>query len=191
MLEIAEPGAAPLLLDRDAVHAELAELRPEVAREGVAAVDLVGARRDLVGGEAAHAVAQHVGGLAQAEIEAAKVVDAHGRWSSRDGASAPRLQSTIGRFMHVLDRARNMQWICDSAMHADEAVHRNGVNVPYHPQRRSGAGRGHHHHRRRHRRTDAGAGGPCRRGGASASACSRRRRRSGRSASASISVRMR
>ena len=70
MLEIAEPGPAPLLLDRDAVHAERAELGPELAREGVGAVDLVGARRDLVGGEAAHAVAQQVGGLAEVEIEA-------------------------------------------------------------------------------------------------------------------------
>ena len=77
VLEIAEPGSAPFLLDGDAVQAELAELGPEVARKGVAAVDLVGARRDLVGGEAAHAVAQHVGGLAQAEIEAANVVHAH------------------------------------------------------------------------------------------------------------------
>ena len=47
MLEIAEPGAAPFLLDRDAVQAELAELRPQIAREHVAAVDLVGTRRDL------------------------------------------------------------------------------------------------------------------------------------------------
>ena len=81
MLEIAEPGAAPLLLDRDPVHAELAELRPQIARERVGTVDLVGARRDLVGREAAHAVAQHVGGLAQAEIEAAQVVPQHERWS--------------------------------------------------------------------------------------------------------------
>ena len=70
MLEIAEPRPAPFLLDRDAVHAELAELGPEIARKGVAAVDLVGARRDLVGGKAAHAVAQQVGGLAEVEIKA-------------------------------------------------------------------------------------------------------------------------
>ena len=77
VLEIAEPGAAPFLLDRDAVHAELAQLGPQVAWEGVAAVDLVGARRNLVGGKAAHAVAQHVGGLAKAEIKAPDIVDAH------------------------------------------------------------------------------------------------------------------
>src|SRR5229473_6153216 len=83
MLEIAEPGPAPFLLDRDAVHAELAELGPKIAREGVAAVDLVGARRNPIGGEAAYAVAQHVGRLAQAEIEAADVVHAHVGWSRR------------------------------------------------------------------------------------------------------------
>src|SRR5437764_928668 len=97
MLEIAEPGSAPLLLDRDAMHAELAELGPQIAREGVAAVDLVGARRDLVGGEAAHAVAQHVGGLAQAEVEAADVVHAHLGW--------PRIelgpQSTVTQWINA------------------------------------------------------------------------------------------
>ena len=53
MLEIAEPRAAEFLLDGDAVQAEIAQLRPEIAREEVAAVDLVGARRDLVGAKAA------------------------------------------------------------------------------------------------------------------------------------------
>jgi hypothetical protein len=51
------------------------------SREDVAAVDLVGARCDLVGGKAAHALAQHVGGLAEAEVEAADVVHAHLRRS--------------------------------------------------------------------------------------------------------------
>jgi hypothetical protein len=67
----------PFLLDGDAVQAELAEFGPEVAREGVAAVDLVGARCNPVGGKAAHALAQHVGGFAEAEVEAADVVHAH------------------------------------------------------------------------------------------------------------------
>ena len=48
MGEIAEPGAAVFLLDGDAVQAERAHLRPQIAREGVGLVDLVGARRDLV-----------------------------------------------------------------------------------------------------------------------------------------------
>src|SRR6476646_1686968 len=58
VLEIAESGTAPFLFDRDAVHAELAQLGPQVAGEGVAAIDLVGARRNIVGGKTAHAVAQ-------------------------------------------------------------------------------------------------------------------------------------
>jgi hypothetical protein len=106
VLEVAEPGAAPLLLDGNAVNAELAKLRPEVAWEGIAAVDLVGPRRDLVGGEVAHAVAQHVGGLAQPEIEAADIVHTHRCRSlvavSRGGF---RPQSRVAaRLMHVLDR---------------------------------------------------------------------------------------
>jgi hypothetical protein len=51
----------------------------QIPAEGIAAVDLVGARRDLVAGKAAHALAQHVGGLAEAEVEAADVVHAHVR----------------------------------------------------------------------------------------------------------------
>ena len=72
VLEIAEPGAAVLLLHRDAVQAEVAELGPELARELVRFVDLRGERRDLVGGEAAHAGAQLVGRLAEVEIERGK-----------------------------------------------------------------------------------------------------------------------
>src|SRR5580704_13433749 len=48
MLEIAEPAAAVFLLDRNAVQPELAEFRPEVARELIAPVDLGRPRRDLV-----------------------------------------------------------------------------------------------------------------------------------------------
>jgi hypothetical protein len=44
VLEVAEPGAAPVLLDRDAMQAERAHLRPELAREAVAAIDLGGER---------------------------------------------------------------------------------------------------------------------------------------------------
>ena len=71
VLEIAEPGAAVFLLDRDAVQAERAQLRPQVARECVAAVDLGGARRDLGRRRSARdGVAHHVGGFAEVEIEA-------------------------------------------------------------------------------------------------------------------------
>ena len=48
---------------------ERAELRPQIARERIVAVDLGGARRDLGCGEGAHAVAQHVDLGAEIEIE--------------------------------------------------------------------------------------------------------------------------
>ena len=48
MGEIAEPRAAQFLLDGDAKQSQRAEFRPQLARETVGAVDLVGARRDLV-----------------------------------------------------------------------------------------------------------------------------------------------
>ena len=71
MLEIAEPRPAILLDDGDAVQAERAHLRPQLARKPVLAVDPLRDRRDPVGGEAGNALAQHVGGLAEAEIEGA------------------------------------------------------------------------------------------------------------------------
>ena len=79
MGEVAEAEAAVLLLDRDAVEPERPHLGPEVAREGVGAVDLLGPRRDLLLREAAHAVADRLGGLAQAEIELTRGVRDHRR----------------------------------------------------------------------------------------------------------------
>ncbi len=92
VLEITEPRPAPFLLDRDAVHTELAQLGPEVAREDVAAVDLLGARGNAFTGEAAHALAQHVSGLAQTEIKAANVVHAHGRQSRMERSDRGRIE---------------------------------------------------------------------------------------------------
>ncbi len=74
MLEIAHAGAAKFLLDRDAEHAQIAELAPEIHRESVVAVDRRGARRDLVGGKALDRCAQHIGRLAEVEIQAGKPV---------------------------------------------------------------------------------------------------------------------
>ena len=69
MLEIAEPRAAIFLLDGNPVQAEVAEFRPQVARELVALVDLGGARRDLMRREVADGLANRVRGLAEIEIE--------------------------------------------------------------------------------------------------------------------------
>ena len=74
VLEIAHAGAAVFLLDRDAEHAEIAQLAPQIHRECVVAIDRRGAWRDLVGGEVLHRVAQHVGGFAEVEIQAGKAV---------------------------------------------------------------------------------------------------------------------
>ncbi len=79
MLEIAEPGAAILLLDGNAVQAERADFRPEIPRELVALVDLGGARRDLVAGEILHGFADGVRGFAEIEIEHPLRVGDHGR----------------------------------------------------------------------------------------------------------------
>src|SRR6516225_3112019 len=69
MLEIAEPGAAILFLDRDSVQAERAEFRPEISGELVGLVDFVGARRNLMAGEVVNGFAQCVRGLAKIEVE--------------------------------------------------------------------------------------------------------------------------
>ena len=55
------------------MQAELAELFPQVGRKEVVAVDVGGARRDLVVGELLHRVAQHLDRLAEVEGEAGKV----------------------------------------------------------------------------------------------------------------------
>ena len=78
--EVAEPGAAVLLLDGDAEEAERAHLRPEVHRERVRPVDLRGARRDLGRGEVAHRAAEHGDRLAVVEGELREV-------DHRDGGS--------------------------------------------------------------------------------------------------------
>ena len=77
MGEIAEPGAAPFLLDGDAVQPELAHLRPEIARKHVVAIDLGGPRRDLVARKVLHRRAQLVEVLAEAEIKSCPSVGDH------------------------------------------------------------------------------------------------------------------
>ena len=78
MFEVAEREPAIFLLDGDAVQAEFAHRRPEIAREPVLGVDLRGERRDLVGGETLRRLADHVGGLTEPEIEPGVVIYGHG-----------------------------------------------------------------------------------------------------------------
>src|SRR3546814_6380085 len=77
VLQVAHAGAAVVLVHRQAEQAERAHLRPELWRKGIAAFDFGGERRDLLGGEAHHGVAQQVGRLAQREVEAGELVRAH------------------------------------------------------------------------------------------------------------------
>ena len=69
MLDIAEPEAAILLLDRDPVQPKLTHLRPQMPREFVRRVNLGSDRLDLVLGETPRRFADRVGHLAEVEIQ--------------------------------------------------------------------------------------------------------------------------
>ena len=58
-----------LFLDGDAEQAEVAELRPQLAREAVLAVDVRGQRRDAFRGELRHGGAQRIEVFTETEIE--------------------------------------------------------------------------------------------------------------------------
>src|SRR6195952_5952784 len=79
MLEIAQPRPAIFLLDRNAVQAERADFRPQVAGELIALVDFLGTRRDLVAGKIVHRLAYRVRGFTEIEIEHRIRVGNHGR----------------------------------------------------------------------------------------------------------------
>ena len=95
-----------VLLDRDAEQAKLAELRPQLARKRVGAIDLVGERRDLVLRETRAPVAQHVDVAAKTEIEAGQAVGNHRALQS--GANIARFpgaaqHEAISAFTRVFD----------------------------------------------------------------------------------------
>ena len=94
MGEIAEPRPAVLLLDGDAMQAERAHLRPQVARKCVAAVDLVGAGGDLVLGEAADRLAQHVHLGAETEVKTSPGIGDH-HATPEDAARAASMPHSI------------------------------------------------------------------------------------------------
>ncbi len=78
MLEIAEAQAAVFLRRGDPVQPQRAHLRPEIAREEIVAVDRRGARRDLPVTEGPRALADHLGAVAEVEIERSWGVGDHG-----------------------------------------------------------------------------------------------------------------
>ena len=77
MLQIAEPAAALLLLHRDAEQPERTQPRPQVARERVARIDRLRPRRNLGLRKTLDGRADHVGSLAQPEIQAGHPVGCH------------------------------------------------------------------------------------------------------------------
>ena len=91
MREIAHPGAAIFLLDRDAVQPERAHLGPQLDRKAVGAVDLGGDRRDPVLGKVAHRRAQHVDLGAEIVVEhrEAGVLHEFRIWRSGVGSHHP------------------------------------------------------------------------------------------------------
>src|SRR5664280_3837268 len=95
MMQIAEAGTAILLLHRDTVQAERAHLRPQIAREGIVAVDGRGARRDAVLREAVGGLAQHVDVGAEAEIEARPGIRDHEAASRSAPLGAVALAETL------------------------------------------------------------------------------------------------
>src|SRR5690606_6651616 len=88
---------------RDAEEAHVAELAPEVLGELVRAIDLGGQRRDLLLGELVHGAPQHLGGLADVEVEHGEGGDAHDTflfltltsgWVFREGEAPPAAPSS-------------------------------------------------------------------------------------------------
>ena len=69
MFEIAEACAAIGFLDGDTMQAECAHAWPQVARESVGAIDVIGARLNGIAGEGARCVADQDGGFVEAEIQ--------------------------------------------------------------------------------------------------------------------------
>jgi hypothetical protein len=88
MLEIAQPRPAIFLLDRNAVQAERADFRPQVAGELITLVDFLGTRRDLVAGKIVHRLAYRVCGFTEIEIEHRIRVGNHGRAASGNHAAS-------------------------------------------------------------------------------------------------------
>src|SRR5215472_9007072 len=88
MREIAEPGAAPFFFNGNSEQSPRPELWPQLAGKGVGAVDIVGARRNLVFREATHSVAKHFDIAAKTEIESRQAVPQHRSLPGGRGAKA-------------------------------------------------------------------------------------------------------
>ena len=109
MGEIAHVGAAVLLLDRDAMKPQFAHGRPQVDRELVLLIDLRGARRDLLGREAAHGVAQHVDVRPQAVIQVDGVLGRH-CWFLLPLGRGPGYSARLLKYKHTFFSGDSQLW---------------------------------------------------------------------------------
>jgi len=69
MGQVTQAGAAVFFGHGNAQQAHVTELAPQVGGEQVVTVDLSRARRDLLGHEGLHLVAQHVDGFTEGEVQ--------------------------------------------------------------------------------------------------------------------------
>src|SRR5262245_53378339 len=69
MVEITETGAAEFFLDGDAMQAEGAHPRPELARKRVAFVDLRGQRSNMIGRKPRRRFTDRIRGVAERKIK--------------------------------------------------------------------------------------------------------------------------
>ncbi len=90
MGEIAESRTAMCLVGSDAEQAEFSHLPPERHGKGIAAVGIVGKRRDSLGSEAAHTRAQRIGLLAEREVNPASNISISSRRPLHDPPSPSR-----------------------------------------------------------------------------------------------------
>jgi hypothetical protein len=69
MREITQAGAPEIFLYGDPEEAEVAELRPQLAREAILPIDVGGKRRDAFRGKLRHGGAQGVDVFSESEVE--------------------------------------------------------------------------------------------------------------------------
>jgi hypothetical protein len=79
--QVAQAGATVIRAHRHAQKPQFAEFAPQIPREHIAAIDLVGARRDAFLGETLNLIAHGIDDFAESEIELAVCGIDHGRRS--------------------------------------------------------------------------------------------------------------
>jgi hypothetical protein len=126
MFGIAHARAAEFLCHRDAMQSQRAKLRPQIGGKFVSLVYFGGARRDLIGGEGAHHIAQHVGAFAEVEIQSWQCIGNHRRSFTSAGTIMRRFRQVCATFCGT-----RITLLCGTSRHdninATKAQpHRNG-----------------------------------------------------------------